>query len=100
MLVNAVVKFYRFTPGFIHSKLILIDEEVGIVGTSNLDFRSLYLHFENNILLYNTKSLLDMTNYFKETLSVCSLVTKKDLKKQNIFYRILQSLLKGFAPLL
>lgn len=99
-LVRAGVKVYRFTPGFIHSKLIIIDDDAGIVGTSNLDFRSLYLHFENNILIYNTNSLKDMHKYFTETLSLCSLVTKNNLKKRNIFYRILQALLKGFSPLL
>lgn len=99
-LVEAGVKIYRFTPGFIHSKLILVDDEVAIVGTSNLDFRSLYLHYENNILLYNTKSLKDINDYFTNTLDVCHLVTKDNLKKRGLFYRMLQAILKGFAPLL
>lgn len=99
-LVKAGVKVYRYTPGFIHSKLIYIDDEIGIVGTSNLDFRSLYLHFENNILLYNTKSLIDMKKYFDETLNECHLMTSEYLKKRNFLYRIFQAILKGFAPLL
>lgn len=99
-LVEADVKIYRFTPGFIHSKLLLVDDEVAIVGTSNLDFRSLYLHYENNILLYNTSSINEMIDYFKSTLEVCTLVTKEKLPKHNILYRMLQAILKGFAPML
>lgn len=99
-LVKAGVKVFRFTPGFIHSKLILIDDETGMVGTTNLDFRSLYLHFENNILVYDTESIIDMLTYFKDTLKACQLVTEDSLGNKNIFYRMLQAILKGFAPIL
>ncbi|MDR3765890.1 MAG: phospholipase D-like domain-containing protein [Butyricicoccus sp.] len=51
-LLQAGVKIYEYTPGFVHAKGCLIDGKVGIIGTVNLDYRSLFLHFENNIIFY------------------------------------------------
>lgn len=71
-----------------------------MIGSSNLDFRSLYMHLENNMWLDDELTILQMTNYFEYTLKESELITAESLKKRNIFYRIIQAVLKGFSPLL
>ena len=98
-LLEAGVQIYEYTPGFIHSKLILSDDEVAIVGTINLDYRSLVHHFENGVWLYKTSSInqikLDLTN----TLAVSQLKTKENAK-QGFLTRVICSILNLFSPLL
>src|SRR5690554_931547 len=99
-LVQAGVNIYKYKPGFIHSKMIICDRKVAMIGSSNLDFRSLYMHLENNVWLDDELTILQMTNYFEYTLKESELITAESLKKRNIFYRIIQAVLKGFSPLL
>src|SRR5690606_16549895 len=99
-LVYSGVKVYKYKPGFIHSKMIICDKKVAMIGSSNLDFRSLYMHLENNVWLDDELTILQMTNYFEYTLKESELITAESLKKRNIFYRIIQAVLKGFSPLL
>lgn len=99
-LVNAGVKLHRYKPGFIHSKMIICDKKVAMIGSSNLDFRSLYMHLENNLWLDDQKTILDMVNYYEYTLKESELITIENLRKRNIVYRIIQAVLKGFSPLL
>jgi len=99
-LVQAGVNIYKYKPGFIHSKMIICDKKVAMIGSSNLDFRSLYMHLENNVWLDDELTILQMTNYFEYTLKESELITAESLKKRNIFYRIIQAVLKGFSPLL
>ena len=54
-LLRAGVKIYSYTPGFLHAKTWLVDDRIAAVGTVNLDYRSLYLHFENSVLLYGAR---------------------------------------------
>ena len=60
LLLAAGVKIYEYTPGFVHAKGCIIDDAVGTVGTVNLDYRSLFLHFENNALFYKASLLADL----------------------------------------
>jgi len=99
-LIYGGVKVYKYKPGFIHSKMIICDKRVAMIGSSNLDFRSLYMHLENNIWLDDQKTILEMSNYFEYTLKESEPITDDQLKKKNIIYRIIQSVLKGFSPLL
>lgn len=99
-LISAGVKVYKYNPGFIHSKIIVCDDDAAMIGTSNLDYRSLYLHFENNVFVHNSKSILDMIDYFKDTLKDSSLITAQEMKKRNLLYRALQTILRAFSPLL
>ena len=71
-LIEAGVKIYEYTPGFIHSKTFVCDDEIGVVGTINMDYRSLYLHFECGVWMYKTKSILDIRDDFLKTLEVCT----------------------------
>ena len=67
VLLEAGVKIYEYTPGFVHAKACLIDGKVGTVGTVNLDYRSLFLHFENNSLFYRASLLEDLKADFLAT---------------------------------
>lgn len=97
-LMQSGVKVYRYKPGFIHSKIMMIDQSEAMIGTCNLDFRSLYLHFENTVYLNKTSSLHDMNIFFEETIKSSTAV--EDIPKRNFFYRIIQVVLRGFASLM
>lgn len=99
-LVNQGVRVYKYTPGFIHSKMIICDKEVAMIGSSNLDFRSLYMHLENNLWLNDPKTIKDMVDYYEYSLKESQLITQKMLKKRNFIYRVIQAVLKGFSPLI
>lgn len=77
VLMDAGVKIYKYTPGFLHSKLMIIDDKITSIGTVNLDFRSLFLHFENNSILYNSSVLKDIKADFEDTFKVSSIQEKK-----------------------
>ncbi|MCL2517685.1 MAG: cardiolipin synthase [Oscillospiraceae bacterium] len=98
-LINSGVKIYEYTPGFIHSKIFVSDDMVATVGTANLDFRSLYLHFECGALLHNTASVFQIRDDFLELLTVCRQISIDDFKS-NILMRILKIILKLCAPLM
>ena len=64
-LIDCGVKIYEYEPGFIHAKTYLADDKYAIIGTINLDYRSLVHHFENGVWLYNCDSIMDLKNLFK-----------------------------------
>lgn len=99
-LLDAGVKIYEYTPGFVHAKVCISDDEKGVVGTINLDYRSLYHHFECATYMYRTPCISDMERDFNETLSKCREVTKESLKNQELFYRIVGPIVKFIAPLM
>lgn len=100
MLVNCGVRIYEYAPGFIHSKTCLCDDKCAVVGTINLDFRSLYHHFENAVYMYRTACLPDIRKDFVTTFDECRDVTEKYKKRPNMFVRFLKSILRLWAPLL
>ena len=69
-LIQEGIEFYEYKPGFLHAKMVLCDHQIATVGTINFDYRSLYLHFECNVLLYKTSSIQDIENDFQETLQL------------------------------
>ncbi len=99
-LLKNGVNVYKYKPGFIHSKIFMVDNKLASVGTSNLDYRSLYLHFENNVIFNNHDALIEVEKFFKNTISESELVKLSEIKKRNIFYRALQNILRAFSPLL
>ena len=99
-LVKAGVKIYEYTPGFVHAKVFVSDNEKAVVGTINLDYRSLYHHFECATYMYKTSCITDIEDDFQETLAKCSEVTLETIKKEKLFYRIAGGLLKTIAPLM
>ncbi|MCI6858570.1 MAG: cardiolipin synthase [Eubacterium sp.] len=98
-LVKGGVKIFQYRPGFVHSKCAVCDDKIATVGTINLDFRSLYLHFENGIFLYNCDTVADIKRDILETLKDCNRITEQMCKK-NMFFQFFQGILRIFAPLL
>ena len=96
-LVNKGVRIFEYSPGFLHAKQCICDGELAMIGTSNLDYRSLYLHFENNVLLYDCDAVQDMQKDFQETMEQCREVTGQYRSRM---LRIWQCILRLFAPLL
>ena len=100
ILVESGVKIYEYTPGFIHSKTFVSDDEYGVVGTINMDFRSLYMHFECGVWMYNSSSVYDIKDDFLNTLKMCKEVTKENFKDIKWYEVLAGSLLRVFAPLM
>ncbi len=98
-LLRGGVKIYEYTGGFNHAKTFVSDDEVATVGTVNLDFRSLYLHFECGVKLYKTASVSEIRDDFLKTLEVSSPILEKEIKKSAVG-RTIQSILRLFAPLM
>ncbi len=99
-LMEAGVEIYEYTPGFIHSKMAVSDDKIALVGTANLDYRSLYLHFENGTVFYNGAMANDVKTDFLNTLKACKKISMQDIKEFPLYKRIYQSIMKVFSPLL
>lgn len=99
-LIRAGVKIYEFTPGFVHAKVFVSDDDTATVGTINLDYRSLYLHFECSVFLYNNPVVWDVERDFQNTLQQCHRVTMSDVKKISPFMKISGRVLRLIAPLM
>lgn len=99
VLAKAGVKIYEYTPGFCHAKQMLTDDRLAICGTINLDYRSLYLHFENAVMFTKCKAIFDMKEDFYATIELSNEVS---LKYANLSRprSIFDSILRLFAPLL
>ncbi len=98
VLLKAGVRIYEYTPGFVHAKVFLSDDCTGVVGTINLDYRSLTHHFENAVWMYNTECLTDIKQDFFDTLEKCREVFPGQMKK-SVFRRILMPILRLFSPM-
>lgn len=98
-LVSAGVKIYEYTPGFVHSKVFLSDDIKGVVGTINLDYRSLYLHFECGTYLYDVPALKDIRSDFEDTIAKSEQITAASIRKLGIISTLIGRVLKIFAPL-
>ncbi len=92
------VKIYKYTPGFLHAKACIIDEKICTVGSVNLDYRSLYLHFECNSVFYNSDLIKELKNDFLTTQSQSRYMETKELHGR-FFGSIFGMILKIFAPL-
>lgn len=99
-LTKAGVKIYEYTPGFIHSKMMIADDEYAVVGSINLDYRSLYLHFECAAFLYHCEEIQKIKKDILESISVSKEITYESCIHMNKPYRLWQSLLRLYAPLL
>ena len=99
-LITEGVRLYEYTPGFIHAKVFTSDDEKSVVGTINLDFRSLYLHFECAAYIWKNPVIGDIENDFQMTLEKCQKVTMENCNQYNIIYRIIGRALRLIAPLM
>ena len=99
-LIKCGVKIYQYTPGFIHAKSFLCDDKIGTVGSINLDYRSLFLHFECGVFMYKTKALMQLKEDCVDTFAASEEMTLEFCRGQNVFIRIFQGMMRLFAPLL
>lgn len=96
LLIESGVKIYEYTPGFCHAKSYVSDDEIGLVGTINMDFRSLYLHFECGTLMYKTQGVMDLKEDFLTTLEKCQEIEYNTFRRayaRNAVIRLLAPLM-------
>ncbi|MGN1113931.1 MAG: cardiolipin synthase [Oscillospiraceae bacterium] len=99
-LISLGVEIYEY-DGFNHGKMFVSDDEKAVVGSINLDFRSLYLHFESSAFLYKTQSIADIKADFDDMLKNHSeRISLEDCERRPVFKKIISSFLRLFAPLL
>ena len=98
-LINAGVKVYEYSPGFIHSKVVISDDKVATVGTANFDYRSLYHHFECGTCIYDKNFVKDVYSDFIQIVEVSKQIEKTDIK-HNVIKSLFQQILRVFAPLM
>lgn len=99
-LLEAGVKIYEFTPGFVHAKMFLSDDIKAVVGTINLDFRSLYEHYECATFIYDNPVIGDIKEDFRRTFEKCERFTEGDYKKLPLLHRMCGRICRLFAPLM
>lgn len=98
-LTKAGIKLYEYLPGFVHAKMFVSDDIRGTVGSINLDFRSLYLHFECGVYLEGVSAIEDIKDDFEKTMEVSQLITPQLARKIYPIYRFFGKVLRVIAPL-
>ena len=99
-LLDAGVRIYEYTPGFIHAKSMVSDDRFAVVGSINFDYRSLYLHLENAVWMYNTSSVTAVRDDIVSTIAQSEEVHEDVLGKMTFVRRLWLSILRTFAPLM
>ena len=99
-LIASGVKIYEYTPGFVHAKVFVSDDSKAVVGTINLDYRSLYHHFECATYLYKTPCIPQIESDFQQTLSQCREVTPRTIKNEKLSYKLMGTVMQFIAPLM
>ena len=99
-LIRAGVKIYEYTPGFVHAKVFTSDDCKAVVGTINLDFRSLYLHFECAVYMYRNTEIQTIERDFQETLKQCQEITLDNCRRYPVFKKLAGRILRLIAPLM
>lgn len=98
-LLKAGVKIYEYTPGFVHAKAFIADDKIAGIGTVNLDYRSLFLHFECNSIFYKADIIEELKKDYLNTQSESVEKTQEDIKK-GLLYNLVNNFLRVIAPLL
>lgn len=99
-LLDAGVKVYEYTPGFVHAKVFVSDDVKSVVGSINMDYRSLYHHFECATYMYGTRCIEDIKGDYKDTLAKCQQVTYESIKNDKWYIKLIGKVLKFVAPLI
>ena len=99
-LLKAGVRIFEYTPGFLHAKQMVSDDTTAVVGTINLDYRSLYMHFENAVLMYKCAAVRDIRADFETMQPKCREITKDQAAKHPFIKRTVDKFLRLFSPLL
>ena len=99
-LIMAGVKIYEFTPGFVHAKSFVSDDNVAVIGSINLDFRSLYEHYECAVFLYKCKAVRDAKEDFLNTQTSCMRFGIEACKRYPLRHRLVGQVFRIFGPLM
>jgi len=99
-MLLAGVKFYFYQPGFLHSKMMIVDDELCTIGTTNMDFRSFEQNFEVNAFIYDEEKALEVKGYFMDDLSQSRLISINEWSKRPRWQKIKESFARLFSPLL
>ena len=99
-LIKQGIQIYEYTPGFVHAKVFTCDDERAVVGTINLDFRSLYLHFECAAYIWKNPVIDDIELDFQNTLRMCQPISVIDCKEYSLIGKIVGRVLRVIAPLM
>lgn len=99
-ILESGAKIYEYEPGFIHSKIIVSDNNVAMIGSANLDFRSFHVNFECAAWMYNTGTEITIKNDFDDTLKQCIQIDKEKWCKRSIIEKIVEIILSAFAPMM
>jgi cardiolipin synthase len=99
-LLKNGVKIYQYTPGFVHAKCFVCDDKYATVGSINLDYRSLCLHFECGALFYQSRVVAEVQEDILQTLSACEEITIEQCENLRLPTRLVRGVLRLFAPLL
>ena len=99
-LIDGGVKIYEYTPGFIHAKDFVCDDEIALVGTINMDYRSYYMHFEDGILINDQKTIRNIREEYLKTLNVSHQMTLDEIDNQSAFAKIVRAVMNLLAILM
>ncbi|MCH1626228.1 cardiolipin synthase [Fredinandcohnia quinoae] len=99
-LLEAGVKIYEYEKGFMHSKIVIVDNELASIGTANMDMRSFHLNFEVNAFLYKTNSTDRLVSDYIQDIDNSSQIQESMFKKRSLWQRIFESLCRLLSPLL
>ena len=99
-LIRAGVQIYEYTPGFVHAKVFTSDDEKAVVGTINMDYRSLYLHYECAAYIYRNEVIKDVERDFMETLAKSQVITLEECRNYPWYKKLAGRVLRLFAPLM
>jgi cardiolipin synthase len=99
-LISEGVQIYEYVPGFVHAKVFVSDDERAVVGTINLDYRSLYLHFECAAYIWKNPAVFDVEDDFQSTLKKCMRIDMQNCEEYSLVGKIVGKALKLVAPLM
>ncbi len=100
VLLEAGVKIYEYTPGFVHAKVVAADDREAVVGTINFDYRSLYHHFECAVYMHGVPCIADIVRDFANNIALSRAVTTQTIGREKLYYRLVGKLVKVLAPLM
>lgn len=99
-LLEAGVKILEYKKGFLHAKEFISDDKVGVIGSTNMDYRSYYLHHECGVWLYDCDAIFDMKNEFIRNRLDCVVMDVSYLDKENYLTKLVRSILRLLAPIM
>mgnify|MGYP003308095847 CR=1 FL=1 len=98
-IIKAGGKIYEFTPGFNHAKNVIVDNEIAFIGTINMDYRSLFLHYECGALIFKDKEIEKMTDDFLDACSKSKLITYDEWKKRPWWEKFIAYIMYLISPM-